>query len=331
MRTYVAMVVLASSMFLSAPALAQPALPPGMDLQSLVGGTHVVPGGQTTTVDLGYPVQANYSGGGWTVVSSGSAVTVTAPASGTVTVPFTAGGQSATITLVAEEGAAPIEVPPAEELQELVNPGAGNSNGAAGTAGGGTATPDAQSSTQTPGATGTGSQNSGSSTQVDRSEAEQIHLNATIEGNRLVAKLSLSQAANLYSKFGNVSTDGMKLRYLDVNGVELKGIKRDIDKASRTLTLTFPEGKQPDNPLVMEASRDGKAIAIATLTDPNVAQVTPTNPAESPSQPATVSTDSNNTKKYGLIAVGGVLVLLVLVGLVTTLLRGGSSKKAGRG
>ena len=285
------------------PAYAQ-VLPPGVDIQSMVGGPYSVPAGQTTTIDLGIPVTANYSGGGWSVSSAGSAVTVTAPASGSVTVPVSAQGYNATVTLIAEKGAeVPTDVP--ADILESVAPGAGVSGAGAGSSG-------APSSVAAP---------SGSSpSEPNRAEAEQIHLNATIEGNKIVAKLSLSQAVNLYNRFGSTSTDGVKLRYLDVNGNEIKGVKREIDKGSRTLTLTYPEGATPDNPFIMEAVKDGAAIAIVTLTDSAVPAVTPTDPAKSPSQPATVSTESS-TKKYGLYAVGGVLVLLLLVGLVTSLLR----------
>ncbi|QGU01003.1 hypothetical protein CKALI_00510 [Corynebacterium kalinowskii] len=303
MRRLLACLVTASALTI-APAYGQ-VLPPGVDIQSMVGGPYSVPAGQTTTIDLGIPVTANYSGGGWSVASAGSAVTVTAPASGSVTVPVSAQGYNATVTLIAEEGAeVPTDVP--ADILESVAPGAGA--GAPGIS----SAPTAPSSVAAP--------SGSSSSEPNRAEAEQIHLNATIEGNKIVAKLSLSQAINLYNRFGSTSTDGVKLRYLDVNGNEIKGVKREIDKGSRTLTLTYPEGATPDNPFIMEAVKDGAAIAIVTLTDSAVPAVTPTDPAKSPSQPATVSTESS-TKKYGLYAVGGVLVLLLLVGLVTSLLR----------
>lgn len=300
MRRLLACFIAASVLSVS-PAHAQ-MLPPGVDIQSMVGGPYSVPVGQTTTIDLGIPVNANYSGGGWNVSSSGTAVTVTAPASGSVSVPVSAQGYNATVTLIAEEGAEVPAVP-----SDVVVPGAGSGSSGGAAASGSTA----------PSSSASG----GASSDPDRSAAEQIHLDATIEGNKIVAKLSLSQAMNLYNRFGGTETEGVKLRYLDVNGKEIKGVKREIDKGSRTLTLTYPAGATPDNPFIMEAVKDGASIAVVTLTDPNISAAQPTDPAKSPSQPSTVSVDSSPTKKYGLYAVGGVLVLLLLVGLVTSLMR----------
>ncbi|MEJ5929141.1 hypothetical protein WG915_11050 [Corynebacterium sp. H128] len=304
MRRILATLLTASALGLAAPASAQ--LPAGIDAQSMIGGPISVPAGETTTVDLGIPVSASYSGNGWNVVSAGSAVTVTAPASGTANVPVSAAGQSASITLIAEEGAAPIAVP-TQELQELQSEA--SSGAASGTPSAGGAAGDAAN----PG-------------DVDRSAAEQIHLDSTIEGNQIIAKLSLSQAMSLYNQFGNTSTEGMKLRYLDVNGTEIKGIKREIDKGSRTLTLTYPEGKTPDNPFIMEAVRDGASVAVVTLTDSAQPVTTPTDAAKSPSQPATVAADSGN-KKIGLYAIAGVIALLVFVGIITTIVRRFSRRK----
>ncbi|AKK01999.1 hypothetical protein [Corynebacterium epidermidicanis] len=300
--------MIAVALALSAtPAHAQ--LPGGMNLQSIAGETISVPAGQTTTVDLGYPVQANYSGGGWSVSSSGTSVTVTAPASGSASVPVTVAGQSASINLVAEQGA---EVPTA--LNDVAPPAA-------------PAAPTASSdSPEAPDAPASGSAKSPASggaapTDVDRSEAEQIALDATIEGNRIVAKLGLMQAVNLQSKFGGTSTDGVKLRYLNVDGQEIKGVKREINKEARTLTLTYPEGTTPDNPFVMEAVRDGKSIAVVTLTDPNVAAAKPVDPAKSPVQEPTVDSFSDS-KKIGIYALAGVGILVVLAVLAGLFARG---------
>ena len=59
-------------------------LPSGVsvqDVQNAISQPISVPAGQTITVDLGIPVQAGYSGDGWQVSTSGTQVTVTAPAS----------------------------------------------------------------------------------------------------------------------------------------------------------------------------------------------------------------------------------------------------------
>ncbi|MDU0479622.1 hypothetical protein QVA66_10260 [Staphylococcus chromogenes] len=293
--------VLAALLTVATPAHAQ--LPGGMNLQSIAGETISVPAGQTTTVDLGYPVQASYSGGGWQVSSAGTAVTVTAPASGSAAVPVTVMGQSATINLVAEQGAS---VP--TELNDAP-PAAGNAPAAPAAP----AAPKAPAAPATPKAPAAPAASPAGD--VDRSGAEQIALDAKIEGNRIVAKLGLMQAVNLQSKFGGTSTEGTKLRYLNVDGQEIKGVKREINKEQRTLTLTYPEGKTPDNPFVMEAIKDGKSIAVVTLTDPNVAAAKPTDPAKSPVQEPTVET-SNDSRKIGMYALGGVglLMLLALVG-----------------
>ncbi|MEJ5998027.1 hypothetical protein [Corynebacterium sp. H130] len=276
MREFIAPVI-AVAIVAPAPAYAQ-------DIQSLVGGPYSVPAGQTTTIDLGIPVTANYSGGGWQVSSQGSSVTVTAPESGSVSVPVSAQGYNATVTLIAEEGAKVPEVPAIPAIPEA--------------------------SEENP-------QPSKANNEPDRAEAEQIHLDAKIEGNTIVAKLGLSEAMSLQSKFGGTATEGVKLRYLDVNGKEIKGVKRDINKSARTLTLTYPEGQTPDNPFIMEAVKDGKSIAVVTLTDSSQPAATPTDAAKSPSQPSTMNTKESPTKKYGLYAVAGVLALLLLTGLVT--------------
>lgn len=315
MRRLLASLLTASLISIS-PAHAQ-MLPPGTDIQSMVGGPHAVPAGQTTTIDLGVPVNAFYSGDGWNISSAGTSVTVTAPASGSVSVPVSSHGYNATVTLVAEGGA---EVPsldavvPSNLNPVPIEPDAPGSDAP----GSDVPAPDVPA----PGGSGPGVPSGPSDPSgPDRSGAEQIHLDATISGNTIVSKMTMSQAVNLYNRFGSTATDGVKLRYMDVNGKEIKGVKSDIDKGSRTLTLTYPEGATPDNPFIMEALKDGTSIAVVTLTDPNVSAVKPTDPAKSPSQPSTVSVDSSPTKKYGIYAVGGLLVLLLLVGLVTALMR----------
>lgn len=297
MRRLLASLLTASLISIS-PAHAQ-MLPPGTDIQSMVGGPHPVPAGQTTTIDLGVPVNAFYSGNGWNISSSGTSVTVTAPASGSVNVPVSSHGYNATVTLVAEGGA---EVPSLDAVvPSNLNPVP--------------IEPDAPGS----GAPGAGAPSEPS--EPDRGGAEQIHLDATISGNTIVSKLTMSQAVNLYNRFVGTSSEEVKLRYLDVNGKEIKGVKREIDKGSRTLTLTYPEGATPNNPFIIEVVKDGASIAVVTLTDPNVSAVQPTDPAKSPSQPSTISVDSSPTKKYGIYAVGGLVVLLLVVGLVTALIR----------
>lgn len=123
------------------------------------------------------------------MVSSGTSVSVTAPAEGgsTAAVPVSAAGHSATLTLVSE-GAAPAPAP----------------------------TPERSAATP-----------------VNRADAERIDLEATITGNQMVSTLGLRQAVSLFNQFQNVSRDGLKLRYLDVNGQIIQGVERDVDKISR--------------------------------------------------------------------------------------------------
>ncbi|WIM72488.1 hypothetical protein QP028_16215 [Corynebacterium suedekumii] len=54
---------------------------------------------------------------------------------------------------------------------------------------------------------------------------------------------------SLFNQFRNIDQEGLKLRYLDVNGQIIEGVQRDIDEVARKLTLTYPEGQTPDNPL----------------------------------------------------------------------------------
>src|SRR5699024_6898166 len=119
------------------------ALPGGMsveDARAAISAPISVPAGQTTTVSLPVAANASYSGDGWSVSTSGSTVTITAPPEGgQISVPVTAQGQSATITLVAEGGAS-----------------CGNTSGG-GTAGGDTPVGSAGS-----GATSSGSADNGS-------------------------------------------------------------------------------------------------------------------------------------------------------------------------
>lgn len=296
--------LLTTSLISISPAHAQ-MLPPGTDIQSMVGGPHPVPAGQTTTIDLGVPVNAFYSGNGWNISSSGTSVTVTAPASGSVNVPVSSHGYNATVTLVAEGGA---EVPSLDAVvPSNLNPVP--------------IEPDAPGTPGAPGSSAPGAGKPSGPSEPDRGGAEQIHLDATISDNTIVSKLTMSQAVNLYNRFGGASSEEVKLRYLDINGKEIKGVKREIDKGSRTLTLTYPEGATPNNPFIIEVVKDGASIAVVTLTDPNVSAAQPTDPAKSPSQPSTISVDSSPTKKYGIYAVGGLVVLLLVVGLVTALIR----------
>ena len=83
---------------------------------------------------------------------------------------------------------------------------------------------------------------------VDVSQAEYINLDATIEGRTIKAQLGIKQALDLYNRFKNTNKDGHTLRYINAKGEFIEGVERRVDKASRTLELTYPEGQTPDNP-----------------------------------------------------------------------------------
>lgn len=298
MRRAIALAALTAMLGLApVPAAAQPALPPGVNIQDIISGPISVPAGQTTTVDLGVPVSVSHHSGGWSVVSSGTAVSVTAPAEGgaSAVVPVSAAGYSASLTLVAEgaPAPAPAPAPSPESAPEPALTGvpdtapAGESAPGAGAAGGITAPAD----------------------QADWSQAEHISIESTIEENRITATLGVVQALKLFNQFKDVSPEGLSLRYLDSTGATIDGVTREIDEISRTLTLTYPAGQTPDNPFIMEVVRDDKAVAVVTLTDPAV-------PATQGSESLRVAaaTDNADGTWTGVLAVAGVLGLLLVVG-----------------
>ncbi|MDO5511573.1 hypothetical protein [Corynebacterium sp.] len=293
MRRLVAALTVSALLTGGAPtALAQlPQLPPGVSVQDIVGAPISVPAGETTTVDLGVPVSVNYVADGWTVVSSGTSVSVTAPPEGgaTAAVPVSAAGHSATLTLVSEGSAAPVEQPaPAEETA-----------------------PEEQAPSQPAPAAGTTPERQ-TAAPVDRAAAERIDVEARIEGNQLIGTMGLRQALSLFNQFRNVSRDGLKLRYLDINGQIIQDVEREVDEINRTLTLTYPEGQTPDNPFIIEVVRDdSEAVAVVTLHDPNVAAAEPSSP-EAREQEVRAQEDDETT--IGLVAVGavGLAVLLAL-------------------
>lgn len=254
-------------------------LPDGLSpqqVQSMIPGEISVPAGQSTTVDVGVPVDVNYSAGGWTVTSSGTSVTVSAPnqPGATASVPASAGGYTATVNLVAVgDGAGETgggEDQPAPSAQA---PGGAASSGAAGSKG--NAQPGQLE--QPP----TGSNGSAEAPAVshpprtkaepaDGAAAKKLYFDGEIHGNQIVVKVPLSRVKDLL-QYAGYDADGAKLRYLDINGQIIEGVERDIDKASRTLTLTYPDGETPDNPFIMEMVRDGKADFIAVITATNAA------------------------------------------------------------
>lgn len=313
-----ALIAVPAALLLAAPIapVAHAQLPGGMspeEVQSMIPGEISVPAGESTTVDVGVPVDVNYSSGGWTVTSSGTSVTVSAPnqPGATAAVPASAGGYSATVNLVAvSDGSAD------------VGGDSGESGGASGGGGGAAADGEAADGEADGGASrgedsdpssgggasdgkgGQGGQpgeanaddNGGGSAPAvshpSRSKAEpaddaaatKLYFDGEIQGNTIVVKVPMSRVKDLM-KYASYDTEGATLRYLDVNGQVIEGVEREIDKGKRTITLTYPEGETPDNPFIMEMVRDGKADFVAVITSTNV--------------PVEQAGDSNEDNQYG--------------------------------
>lgn len=233
-----------------APLHAAGQIPAGMDpaaVQQMLPSEISVPAGQTTSVDIGVPVSVNYTADGWVVSSNGSTISVTAPNTPGATAPVTAsaGGISAAVTLVAVGGEAVGDDQPAAPAPQ-------------GSEQGGVARPERAAAAP-----------------VDTSQAKRLYFDAEIDGNSIIVRVPLSQAADLLP-YSNVNHDGAKVRYLDINGKIIEGVTRDVDVAGRKLTLTYPDGQVPDNPFIIEVVRDdsrAEFIAVLTATNAPVAQV----------------------------------------------------------
>lgn len=284
-----------AALTLASAPIAPAQLPEGVDpaeVQSMIPSEVTVRAGETTTVDLGVPVDVNYSSGGWQVSSSGTQVTVTAPDSpgATASVPASAGGMTATVNLVAVGAGEPADADDAavdggsgesaggsddgDEGAEGAD-GAGGSTGGAGErepeGGGGEGRRASES-----GGTGAAAGGGAAAARADRKKAEEVDTSGAkrlafdgeIDGNTLVVKVSLRKARDLM-KYANADREGAKLRYVDGQGNIITGVERDVNVSKRTLTLTYPEGETPDSPFIMEVVRDGKAEFIAEITATN--------------------------------------------------------------
>ncbi|PAT09134.1 hypothetical protein CKJ82_00065 [Corynebacterium hadale] len=306
--------------------------------------------GETTTVDLGVPVDANYSGGGWTVTSNGTQVSVTAPddPGATASVPASSGGMNATVNLVAvgdDEEAIADDASSAGGAASAGDDASGSEGGSGARESGGASgsredgdpesagdagdARDPEDSGDSVGSAGSEHSSSGSGSgksggaagsvshpdrtkaeEVDTSGAKRFEFDGEIDGNTLVVKVPLSRAADLM-KYTKTDTEGATLRYLDVNGQVIKGVKRDVDVAKRTLTLTYPEGETPDNPFIMEVVRDGKAEFVAVITATNAPTEEASGDAENPYGEASASDQGPNTDSNG----GGSIVPLIIGGV----------------
>lgn len=306
-----------------------------------------VPAGQTSTVSLPVPVDVSYAGEGWNINASGGSATITAPPEGgQVTVPVTYEGTTISLTLVADGSVTQEDLNNAGE--DIANGGDGGAvlHGGSGAAGdppgggatgegagggdsgdGGSAGEDSGSGTGADGgaASGNGAQggvpggdpanNPAAAGGVDVSQAAYINLDATIEGQTITAQMGVMQALDLYNRFKDTDEAGVTLRYLNAKGEFIKGVQRKVDKSSRTLELTYPEGQTPDNPFIMELVRDSDnaAVLVVTLTDPNkeTAGEVP-NPVNGSGEGANADSKNGSSILPWAIGTGGVLLLIVL-------------------
>ena len=314
-----------------------------------------VPAGQTSTVSLPVPVDVSYAGEGWNINASGGSATITAPPEGgQVTVPVTYEGTTISLTLVADGSVTQEDLNNAgEDIANggdggavLHGGGAGDGSGEGAGGGdngdGGSAGEDSSSGTGADGgaASGNGTQggvpggdpanNPAAAGGVDVSQAEYINLDATIEGQTITAQMGVMQALDLYNRFKDTDEAGVTLRYLNAKGEFIKGVQRKVDKSSRTLELTYPEGQTPDNPFIMELVRDSDnaAVLVVTLTDPNkeTAGEVP-NPDNGSGEGANADSKNGSSILPWAIGAGGVLLLIVLGWLLSR--RRKSSQEAG--
>lgn len=307
-----------------APA-AQAQLPGGLNpeaVQSMIPSEISVPAGESTTVDVGVPVDVNYAADGWVVSSSGTSVTVTAPdrPGASAAVPASAGGFSTTVNLVAV--------------------GAEGTKGADGT-GGKSGAQDAGTQEKSAPDTGTQGSEAGSGAgagsgsgagavehperrqaeHVDTTSAKRLYFDGEIRGNEIVVKVPWSKAKDLM-QYANYDKEHATLRYLDVNGNVIEGVKRDIDIAGRTLTLTYPEGETPDNPFIMEVVRDGNAEFIATITATNApVEQAAADSDYAPRQGERVDAGGSSSRNIVPLVVAGAALLAALALLIALLRR----------
>ena len=211
------------------PAVAHAQLPP--EVEAAIAAPISVPAGQTTTVSLPVPAEANYSGDGWNVSASGTSATITAPADGgQISVPVSAQGMNATLTLVADGSVAQ------EDIQEEIDgaeggpnpapapdpgsdkPAQGDKAPAGNDAEGGDDRPvPAKEDSNLPVVPGKKPERKPAG-EANLDGAEYVNLESKIEGNTITAKMGLKQAYDLYQQFKDTQENDVTLRYLDGEG-----------------------------------------------------------------------------------------------------------------
>lgn len=305
-----------------APA-AQAQLPGGLNpeaVQSMIPSEISVPAGESTTVDVGVPVDVNYAADGWVVSSSGTSVTVTAPdrPGASAAVPASAGGFSTTVNLVAvgAEGTKGAGGAQDASTQEKSAPDTGTQGSEAGSGAGAGA--GARSGS---GAGAVEHPERRQAEHVDTTSAKRLYFDGEIRGNEIVVKVPWSKAKDLM-QYANYDKEHATLRYLDVNGNVIEGVKRDIDIAGRTLTLTYPEGETPDNPFIMEVVRDGNAEFIATITATNApVEQAAADSDYAPRQGERVDAGGSSSRNIVPLVVAGAALLAALALLIALLRR----------
>lgn len=301
-----------------APA-AQAQLPGGLNpeaVQSMIPSEISVPAGESTTVDVGVPVDVNYAADGWVVSSSGTSVTVTAPdrAGASAAVPASAGGFSTTVNLVAvgAEGTKGAGGAQDAGTQEKSAPDTGTQGSEAGS-GAGAGSGSGAGAVEHP--------ERRQAEHVDTTSAKRLYFDGEIRGNEIVVKVPWSKAKDLM-QYANYDKEHATLRYLDVNGNVIEGVKRDIDIAGRTLTLTYPEGETPDNPFIMEVVRDGNAEFIATITATNApVEQAAADSDYAPRQGERVDAGGSSSRNIVPLVVAGAALLAALALLIALLRR----------
>lgn len=309
------------------PAHAQ--LPGGLDPQTvrdMIPSPVSVRAGETTTVDVGVPVNVSYNSGGWEVNANGTSVTVTAPDTpgATAQVPASAFGFDATINLIA------VGFSESTTLDEIEDAGS-----AAPVA------PAAPAPSEAPQQREAADDEAPAAPHPPRSKAEpadtaaakKFYFDGVIEGNRLVVTVPLSRAAGL-AKYASTDREGAKLRYLDVDGQIIEGVTRDVEVAARRLTLIYPEGETPDSPFIMEVNRNGKAEFIAVITATNAETAAPAAPENNPYADAAAEGQAQNSQGHEHdsgrsvvpLAIGGVALLTLIALVIAWLRRRGSAR-----
>lgn len=337
----VALIMLGSAA-LAGPAAAQ--IPGGMNPEAIreaISRPISVPPGETVSVDLGVPVQANYSGGGWNVYSTGSTVTVTAPAreGESVTVPVTAMGQNAAVTLSTTDDGTGVSVDGDGGVTGIgpspAQPGE-QDTGNGGAAPGGQRPDDPASEEARPapdrdrgGEAAPGTPPRDPASTVSTQDAEFVDLAAEIDGNVLTAKMSLGQAMSLYRQFSDLEEDDVTVRYVDVNHQIIEDVEREIDPGALSMTLTYPEGQTPDNPFIIEVVRGDEAVLIVRLTAPETEAAEPTEAADVPEEFTRAAAADSGADGIGTVSIlVGVIGAVLAVSVVALLFRAWRRRQA---